>query len=51
MEVKFNKFHKFSLVCIKKLQWYKLNSLSEQLTSVNKFASHGVEWVRTIYLN
>jgi len=51
IEVKCDQFHKFSLVCIKKLQWSKLNSLSKQFTSVNKFVSRGVEWVRTIYLN
>jgi len=39
------------LVCIKKLQWNKLNSLSKQFTSVNKFVSCGVELVHTIYLN
>ena len=43
IEVKCNQFHKFSLVCIKKLQWNKLNSLSKQFTSVNKFVSRGVE--------
>ena len=45
IEVKCNEFHKFSLVCIKKLQWNKLNSLSKQFTSVNKFVSCGVERV------
>jgi len=51
MEVKCNRFHKFSLACIKKLQWNKLNSLSKQFMSVNKFVSRGIERVRTIYLN
>jgi len=30
IEVKCKQFHKFSSVCIKKLQWNKLNSLSKQ---------------------
>ena len=51
IDVKCNQFHKFLLVCIKKLQWNKLYSLSKQFTSVNKFVSRGVERVRTIYLN
>jgi len=51
VEVKCNQFHKFSLVCMKKLQWNKLNSLSKQFTLVNKFVSRGIERVCTIYLN
>jgi len=48
IEVKCNQFQKILLVCIKKLQWNKLNLLSKQFTSVNKFVSRGVERVRTI---
>jgi len=51
VEVKCNQFHKFSLVCIKKLQWNKLNSLSKQFTSVNKFVSRGYYIPKLIFFH